>query len=107
MSEIERIFDARVANFKNVKKLRMTSRAAVSLFAAASLDFVYIDGIHTYAAVRSDIERWLPRIKPGGMIGGHDFSASDWPGVVRAVIDTVGHPDAVYKDASWIKQLES
>jgi hypothetical protein len=106
MTEIERIFDARVANFKNVRKLRMTSHAAASLFAAASLDFVYIDGIHTYAAVRSDIERWLPRLKPGAMIGGHDFSASDWPGVVRAVIDTVGHPDAVYEDTSWIKRID-
>jgi hypothetical protein len=105
MSEIERIFDARIAKWKNVRKLRMTSSDALRLFAAESLDFVYIDSIHTYRAVSNDIESWSTRIKNGGLIGGHDFCDTNWPGVVRAVKDTLGHPDAVHEDTSWVKRL--
>jgi hypothetical protein len=49
-----------------------------------SLDGVFIDGCHLYECVRDDIELWLPKVKPGGFVAGHDFSPQ-WPGVVRAV----------------------
>lgn len=37
------------------------------------LDFVYLDADHSYTAVQNDIEAWLPLIRPGGIICGHDF----------------------------------
>lgn len=40
-----------------------------------NLDFVYIDGCHDYEVVKSDIENYYPKIKSGGVIGGHDFCA--------------------------------
>lgn len=37
------------------------------------VDFVWIDGDHSAEAVTFDIENYLPLIRPGGIIGGHDF----------------------------------
>jgi hypothetical protein len=36
------------------------------------LDYVYIDGDHKTQAVIDDIEAWYPKVKKGGLIGGHD-----------------------------------
>lgn len=53
----------------------------------ASLDFVFIDGSHVYEDVKRDIEAWLPKVKPGGYIGGHDFDNND---VKKAVVEVIG-----------------
>lgn len=49
-----------------------------------SLDFAFIDADHTEPSVRKDIEAWRPKIKPGGMLMGHDVHL---PGVKAAVDD--------------------
>lgn len=50
------------------------------------LDFIYIDGNHDYPFVKKDIERYYPKVKNGGFLGGHDFSMRR-KGVVKAVIE--------------------
>lgn len=52
------------------------------------LDFVYIDGNHSYEAVKDDIALYYPLVKKGGFIGGHDFFGK-YQGVVWAVIEFV------------------
>lgn len=59
--------------------------AAAALVDDGSLDFVFIDADHSYAAVADDIARWTPKVRPGGWVGGHDYHPRKWPGVVRAV----------------------
>jgi hypothetical protein len=61
---------------------RCDSVAAATLHADQSVDFCFIDADHTEAAVRRDIEAWLPKIKPGGILAGHDI---DSPAVHAAV----------------------
>lgn len=39
----------------------------------ASLDFVYIDGHHSFQAVTNDIAEWTPKIRKGGILSGHDY----------------------------------
>jgi len=46
------------------------------------VDMVFIDGDHRSAAVKRDIDFWLPRVKSGGLLCGHD---SDWRWVDLAV----------------------
>lgn len=46
-----------------------------------SLDFIFVDADHTTAAVVRDVQAWRPKVRPGGMILGHD---ADWPSVARA-----------------------
>jgi hypothetical protein len=38
-----------------------------------SLDFIFIDADHAYDAVLADLCTWYPKIKPGGLISGHDI----------------------------------
>lgn len=49
-----------------------------------NLDFVYIDGNHAYKYVKSDINLYYPKVKKGGVIGGHDIQSND---VQRAVTE--------------------
>lgn len=51
------------------------SAEAARHFADESLDFVFIDADHQYDAVLRDLKAWWPKIKPGGRIGGHDYSS--------------------------------
>lgn len=48
------------------------------------IDLVFIDGDHTYTQVKADIQSWLPHIKPGGILCGHDYGFEVWPGVKQA-----------------------
>lgn len=58
------------------------------------IDLLFIDGCHSYEAVKADIDGWLPHVSPGGFILGHDYQrVSDgnggyvweFPGVANAV----------------------
>jgi len=55
----------------DVQLFHMTSEKA-SQEVIDGLDLVFIDGSHDYGEVRKDIEKWLPKIKKGGIICGHD-----------------------------------
>jgi hypothetical protein len=52
-------------------------------------DFVFIDAAHSYEAVKTDIALWLPKVRPGGWFGGHDYHAA-FAGVKRAVDEAFG-----------------
>lgn len=68
------------------------STEAAGRFENGSLDFVFIDADHSYQGVSTDIAAWLPKVKPGGLIGGHDYDHPDQGEVKRAVdefFDTV------------------
>lgn len=58
-----------------------------SLYGERSLDWVYIDADHHYEPVCRDIDAWLPKVKPGGVLAGHDYC--DYPGfgVIQAVTE--------------------
>ena len=91
-TEISMLYDIFLNNMKPVESyytpLKMKSLDAVSRFGDHSLDFVFIDGSHEYEDVKEDIKAWLPKVKPGGILAGHDYyiKGTDWfPGVKRAV----------------------
>ncbi len=48
-------------------------------------DWIYIDAGHSYEDVKSDLDRWYPKVKTGGFITGHDYIEKTWYGVVQAV----------------------
>jgi hypothetical protein len=49
-------------------------------------DLVYIDADHTSPNVDLDIDCWFERLKPKGVLCGHDFNPYKYPDVVRAVL---------------------
>lgn len=81
---------------KRLKKYNVTIVKKLSVDAAKdikdeSLDFVFIDGEHSYKSVIEDINTWAPKIRRGGIVSGHDYykmkSGND--GVIRAVDEYV------------------
>jgi len=62
--------------------LRGESLEVAKLLPAESLDFVYIDGNHSYPAVSADLRAWYPLLVPGGLMAGDDWKM---PSVQKAV----------------------
>lgn len=67
------------------------------------LDFVFVDGDHSYEGCLADIRAWLPLVRDGGVIAGHDY---DWPGVRRAVDEVFGDRVEFCAPRSWRVLLE-
>ena len=101
---IEAQFNLLLEKYDNIQKFKMKSEHAVQLFENNSFDVIYIDGLHTYEGVKKDIEMWLPKIKTGGYICGHDYESKHFSGVKKAV-DEFFKIDETFKDSSWIKKL--
>jgi len=57
-----------------VKIVEKSSLEAVKHFVDETIDFVYIDADHSYEAVKEDIKAWLPKLKPDGILAGHDYA---------------------------------
>lgn len=95
-------YDFVVNRFKDNKKIKLIkdfSNVAVEQFHNNTLDFVYIDADHSYKKALEDISIWTKKVKPNGIISGHDTHIID---VLQAVIDysikygynvIIEHPD--------------
>lgn len=51
----------------------MRSTDASKLLANDHFDYVYLDARHDYCAVKEDIKHYWPKLRPGGILGGHDY----------------------------------
>jgi SAM-dependent methyltransferase len=71
--------------FKLIKRYSMD---AVKDYDNNSVDFVYIDGNHNFVNVANDIAEWSKKVKPGGIILGHDFTHNN-VGYERTDVDYV------------------
>ncbi len=80
--------------------LVMDSSAAAAEIEDGSLDFVFIDAEHTYEGVYQDIAEWRPKLRPGGLLSGHDYNGKRFPGVRRAV-DEVFDRVSTGHDLTW------
>ena len=83
----------------------VTSLEAAARFADKSLDFVWIDGNHEYEAVKADIMAWLPKVKAGGVLAGHDYfkSGKATNQVIEAVDELLPNCRKQYK--SWWQEV--
>lgn len=95
--EDDEIYKQFINNMKPVEKyffpLKLSSIDAVKKFKDKSVDFVFLDASEIYEDVKEDITNWLPKVKPGGVLAGHDYYPEghyDWfPGVKNAVNELV------------------
>lgn len=65
--------------------MKTTSMEAVKQIQDNELDFVYIDALHDFDNVMLDIIHWSRKVKPGGIVSGHDFGFNPSLGIVKAV----------------------
>jgi len=62
----------------NAIMIRCESIKAASLVNDETVDFLYIDANHAYEAIKKDIDTWFPKVKKGGIFGGHDYLKLKW-----------------------------
>lgn len=63
----------RLCYFKQFEFVKKYSMDAVKDFEDNSLDFIYIDANHEYEYVLQDITEWTKKVRPGGIVAGHDY----------------------------------
>lgn len=79
-------FQQKIEPYKDRHYLyRDYSDNVVEQFEDNSLDFIFIDGLHTYDQVLSDCKNYYSKVKSGGIFSGHDYTAIE--DVNRAVIE--------------------
>lgn len=100
-------FDKMNKNYSNISKIKKNSIDASGDFEDGSLDLVYIDAAHDYDSVRQDILTWLPKIKKGGFIAGHDYRYDKNIGVYEAVNDIFANDYKInsFPDSSFIVKV--
>ena len=69
----QKIAHDKLAPYPNVEFICKSSMDAVTDFKDNSLDFVYIDANHIYEYVLQDIVEWQKKVRPGGIVAGHDY----------------------------------
>jgi hypothetical protein len=89
----------------NINKVKMLSEDAVRIFDDGSLDVVYLDGNHSKSGIALDIELFLPKVKIGGILAGHDYGTKHHKGVTE-VVDSYFKDELIrFPDSSWMVQL--
>jgi GT2 family glycosyltransferase len=69
--------------YKNkIKFIEQDSWVAANIIPNDSLDYIFIDGDHSYAAVARDLRKYWSKVKQGGIFAGHDWNL---PSVKAAV----------------------
>ena len=96
--------------FTNLRVLRLDSLRAAKLFPPGYFDIVFIDADHRYEHVRGDTIAWMPKVKKGGLLCGHDYPDNPrrrkYKGVVAAVNEIVGKEDLMLFPANvWAKEM--
>jgi cephalosporin hydroxylase len=98
--------NATAAELDLIHVIRTTSERAARIFLAGELDFVFVDGDHTYESVSRDLDAWRGKVRPGGILAGHDYAAR-WPGVVQAVNAIFPRRDIVVEETIWWTRVTS
>ena len=91
---------------QRVYHIEKTSLDAARLLSGdEKFDSVFIDGSHHYADCLADIPAWMPLVKPGGIIAGHDYISS-YIGVMDAVNESFPDGFSVAPETRiWFKRL--
>ena len=89
-----------------VKQIRAKSVEAAARFEDGSFDWLYIDALHTEAALRDDLRAWWPKLRPGGLCTGDDYgdeNATDFVSEERyaKMYGKYGHDRNVPKKHHW------
>jgi len=102
---VSKMFDEFRENTKHLKEhfnvIVGKSDESSKFFEDNSVDVIFIDAGHSYDSVIQDIKSWLPKIKDGGIMSGHDYNS--WSGVNKAVNEIFDKVDKIDNDCWFVK----
>ncbi|MGB3525255.1 MAG: class I SAM-dependent methyltransferase [Flavobacteriales bacterium] len=88
-THVEDRFNTEIAAGKVVIDLGL-STDVLPRYADHLFDWVYIDTDHGYEVTAAELELARTKVKPGGIIAGHDYVTGNWDGGVRyGVVEAV------------------
>jgi len=91
--------------FPQLCVVRMDSITAAGLFTEKYFDLVFLDADHTYEALMNDIKTWLPLVRDGGLLTGHDYGGKH-AGVKKAVDEIFGEEIEIkLPEYIWVKKV--
>ncbi len=99
--DIYQTFLNNTKQFSNLTPIRKSSVEAAKDFEDGSVDWIFVDAGHTYLEVKEDVLTWLPKLKIGGIMSGHDFEPSVWMEVCRAVNEIFHDRKINVVDSIW------
>lgn len=82
-----------------VTLIESDSIEAASLFEDESIRFIFVDDTHNSAHIEKELRAWLPKIKRGAWIAGHDYPGNIQAGVLAVL------PHAVQDGTSWVAAI--
>ena len=86
-STIKKRADKNLEPFKDKIIWIIKKSADAVLDVLDELDFIYIDGNHSYLPCLSDIKNYFPKVKKGGVVGGHDYYNLNKAREVKKAVD--------------------
>jgi hypothetical protein len=97
--DAEERFRLMMAERTNVFLSRKPSVEAAKDVLDQTISAVYIDGDHRREAIRADLTVWQAKLRPGGLLMGHDYQ-------IREVAEELAcaglTPKKTYPDDSWV-----
>ncbi len=78
----------------------LDSTIAAAEVDGGSLALCFIDAAHDYDSVKGDITAWLPKVRKGGILAGHDIMHEPVERAVRELL-----PDAVVNKPVWMQKV--
>lgn len=104
----EQIYQDVCDEFEGCTIIRADSLTAAYMMQPESFDMVFLDGDHSYGAVKNDIAHWMPKVRNGGLLCGHDYSTRGAnKGVKKAVDEFIGQDNIVVGSRkTWIHKVE-
>lgn len=92
---------ARPSALRLIHLVRADSVSASGMFDDGELTMAFLDGEHRDPHPRQDIEQWLPKVKQGGLLAGHDYGDETWPDVKTAVDAAIPAAELVVEETVW------
>lgn len=79
-------FQKRTKDCPNIVPIRGSSPGDM-VWNFGEVDLVFIDDEHTYEQLMANYDFWYSKIKPGGILCGHDYEEKGFPQIIRGVND--------------------
>ena len=102
--EVWEEYDINTRQFKDIIKLHEDysyDEKILNKFNDDEYDFICVDGDHSFESTRRDFELYIPKIKPNGVLGGHDYQQGF--GVDDALKEICDPSNLMlFRDSSWL-----
>lgn len=85
--------------------IRAGSQNIYSFFDDNSLDFVFIDGDHSYEGTLADLVNYTPKVIDGGLVIAHDWRSNVFPGIIKAGMEFLSNNSNLFEPLMTNEQL--